>query len=613
MRQFKMKICEKYLPSIIRGEKGHEYRVATPNRLEVKVGDQLVLVGKDDPTKYARVNVIDIKHYSDWYEPLDLYWKEDFSNLYSSKEAVLEELRRYYSPQEIQQWGVIVFGIQSDMVFSLQKKRVLLDADIVIHKEYFESVTFEVSSLYQWLDKLNCTKLIHPISAEEIDKFVEKDSKVTTANNATPYEVLKASSKTDDEFEKAIASLDNDPYEETTNKLLYEAYCGNVDILVTDDKVLLQKAEQLYLTDRVMSVDQFLKRAETEFPKLIDYKMLSVRKKKFGALDLNDPFFDSLKEDYPGFEQWFCNKREQEAYVFESEGIHGFLYLKIETQEEPYSDITPTFSPAKRLKVGTFKIDSNLKGFRLGERFLKIIFDNALKADVDEIYVTLFEHKRDEVSFLKTMLEEWGFEKWGEKKSGEAVLVKKMHSYDPEKSPKYNFPNLSPSRHLFFLPIKPEYHTGLFPDAILTNEDMSLYSAEKGHLYSLEKIYVTNADPSNVKPGDLLIIYRMGTCFPKKYSSVCTAIAVFEKAVTPNSLEDYLKECKNKSIFEENELKRFYNSFQYTTVVKMILLKTLAKKITLNELQKKGLVDRKSGPRPFDLIAKEDIIDFFNH
>jgi len=32
-----------------------------------------------------------------------------------------------------------------------------------------------------------------------------------------------------------------------------------------------------------------------------------------------------------------------------------------------------------------------LNGFRLGERFLKIIFDNALKQKVEEIYVTIFE------------------------------------------------------------------------------------------------------------------------------------------------------------------------------------------------------------------------------
>lgn len=94
-------------------------------------------------------------------------------------------------------------------------------------------------------------------------------------------------------------------------------------------------------------------------------------------------------------------KSESDAYVFKNnEGIQGFLYLKTEEKDEDYSDFDPQFMPKRRLKVGTFKINST--GIRLGERFLKIIFDNALKRDVDEIYVTMFRNKRKEVAGLKT-------------------------------------------------------------------------------------------------------------------------------------------------------------------------------------------------------------------
>ena len=63
----------------------------------------------------------------------------------------------------------------------------------------------------------------------------------------------------------------------------------------------------------------------------------------------------------------------------------GFLYLKTEFEDENYADIIPPFDPKKRLKVGTFKVEAS--GFRLGERFIKIIFDNAIERKVDEIYV----------------------------------------------------------------------------------------------------------------------------------------------------------------------------------------------------------------------------------
>ncbi len=92
--------------------------------------------------------------------------------------------------------------------------------------------------------------------------------------------------------------------------------------------------------------------------------------------------------------------------------LSAFLYIKIESAFENYGDIIPTFSRKKRLKIGTLKVTSN--GFRIGERFLKIIFDNALHHKVDEIYATLFNH-RPEQDRLITLLEDWGFQYYGNK------------------------------------------------------------------------------------------------------------------------------------------------------------------------------------------------------
>jgi hypothetical protein len=72
----------------------------------------------------------------------------------------------------------------------------------------------------------------------------------------------------------------------------------------------------------------------------------------------------------------------------DGERLAAFLCLKTETSTEKYSDINPPLSPTRHLKIGTLKVELN--GFKLGERFLKIVFDNAIRQRVDEIYVTLF-------------------------------------------------------------------------------------------------------------------------------------------------------------------------------------------------------------------------------
>ena len=162
------------------------------------------------------------------------------------------------------------------------------------------------------------------------------------------------------------------------------------------------------------------------------YKALSVKKTYFGKVNVSDRFFDSFRNSYVDFDKWFNVKSNEEAYICynDKKDILGFLYLKTEYEDENYSDITPVFSPKKRLKVGTFKVESS--GFRLGERFIKIIFDNALQRNVDEIYVTLF-NDRQELFALKSLLERWGFFEYGQKltpKGTETVLVKRLNQYD---------------------------------------------------------------------------------------------------------------------------------------------------------------------------------------
>lgn len=92
---------------------------------------------------------------------------------------------------------------------------------------------------------------------------------------------------------------------------------------------------------------------------------------KFSDIALSDPFFDSLKADYPGFSKWYEKKSVENAraYIQKNEKglLQAFLYLKVE--QEALTDIEPTMPAANRLKVGTFKIDAH--NTKLGEFFVR--------------------------------------------------------------------------------------------------------------------------------------------------------------------------------------------------------------------------------------------------
>ncbi|MDF2405699.1 GNAT family N-acetyltransferase [Morganella sp. Je.2.23] len=131
---------------------------------------------------------------------------------------------------------------------------------------------------------------------------------------------------------------------------------------------------------------------------------MSIQEKFFRDIDLNDRFFNSLKADYDGFDNWFISKSGNKAYVSYNDNgeMDGFLYLKVEN--EAITDTTPTFERKPRAKLGTFKIDAH--GTKLGERFVRLVFQFAMNNNLKEIYVTIFDKHEGLINLLKR----YGFE-----------------------------------------------------------------------------------------------------------------------------------------------------------------------------------------------------------
>ncbi len=605
MKTYYLKVRDKFVCSVQQGIKEHEYRLASPERMRIRVGDTLVLVSNQDKNKYIRTTVKKIKVYSGWKEALEENWEQDFKAIFSSLEEALKECYKFYPKKDVDAYGIVSFEI-APLKIDYCRASVLLDTNIITRRESSNNVSFEISKLFNWFDKKSVKKYIHQISRQEVSTYGDEKAKKIILTKLDSYEVLpNFSIETDEYFDHVVSRYAQDKNSINDNNLLREVYNGNIDILLTDDAVMLQKAQELYIRDLVITSAELLLYFETEYPQNLEYKMLAVKLKCFEDVDLNNTFFDSLREDYGGkdFDDWFKRKGKEKAYVFEDQnGLKGFLYVKTEMPDEPdYLKVTPILSPKKRLKIGTFKI--NKSGFKLGERFLKIIFDNARVRKVDEIYVTLFENKREEVRFLKRYLEPWGFKLYGLNNSGELVLVKSMSEYDEDNDPKFNFPVIHQSPKYRFLPISHEYHTDLFPDMILKNEDMHLYEDNVTHRYAIEKIYLTGASVKGTKPGDILLIYRMGESSYKNYSSVVSGIAIVQEIIPTKNVEDCILKCKDRSIFSEDQIRKIY--FRYSTIVKLLDYVPFKHKVTLNELRKNGIIGQCSGPRSFDLLKKE--------
>jgi len=293
--------------------------------------------------------------------------------------------------------------------------KVLLDTNIVIYREASTVVKKEIGSLFAWFDKLHYEKCIHPLTLEEIEKHKNRKLVTTFKIKMDSYVLLKTEAPLDPSISSLSKSMDKSSNDINDTRLLNELVNQRVDFLISEDKKIHEKARLLNIDTNVFTIESFLEKVTSENPFLVDYKTLSVKKEFFGNVNLSDSFFDSFRENYNGFNDWFNRKSDEIAYICNvSDQIMAFLYVKKEDESEDYSDINPIFPKKNRLKIGTFKV--SLNGFRLGERFLKIIFDNALKQKVDEIYVTIFNDNPDKQRLID-LLKNWGFGYWGTKNS----------------------------------------------------------------------------------------------------------------------------------------------------------------------------------------------------
>ena len=99
-------------------------------------------------------------------------------------------------------------------------------------------------------------------------------------------------------------------------------------------------------------------------------KDICIIEKQLKDLDINDRFFDSLKNEYKDFIIWFNNHLDRKAYItFQDNKIASILILKIEDKSENYKDFNKEFKPSKRLKICTLKVDVKFKN--IGTKYLE--------------------------------------------------------------------------------------------------------------------------------------------------------------------------------------------------------------------------------------------------
>ncbi|MBQ6954734.1 MAG: hypothetical protein IJP83_01520 [Mycoplasma sp.] len=351
----------------------------------------------------------------------------------------------------------------------------------------------------------------------------------------------------------------------------------------------------------------------------------------FEQINLNDEFFDSLRNSYHEFNAWFKKKAEEgrkaNCVVYSNDKIIAFLSLKIEDENTKYLKDIPSFeSGIKRLKISTFKIIKNSER-RLGERFIQRIYKSAMKEKIKFIYLTLFNNEN--TLPLVTLLTNYGFYRYQNLNNrGEEVWIKTIH-FSTENSPKGNYPlnldGLKNNSKVYWLPIENKYHNKLIGfDANSKKLDKGYY--DRASIYTIEKYYISFVSEyklKNLHSGDILLIYRMGDKWTQKsYSSIVTSYGVFESYDKLWGLTKYefFNKVKNRTAYSEQELEEIYKFNEKCYLISFLFISPIYKYKNetnkpywkLKDLWDNKILDFPNGPRPFDIIKTSAFLKLLN-
>lgn len=294
----------------------------------------------------------------------------------------------------------------------------------------------------------------------------------------------------------------------------------------------------------------------------------------FSEIDLNDAFFNPLKEDYPEFSVWFQTKAAEgrNALVFRDEqGLGAFISLKPES--EPLVLKEGKIPALPRLKVSTLLLAERFRGQRLGEGALGLILWEWQKSKLEEIYITVFPKHDD----LVQNLIHFGFQLAGYNGRGEHVYIRSRKDVDFS-DPYKSFPFISTKfKKGGYLIVNDTYHDTLFPYSELKNTVQEQLEMEAAN--GITKIYVGNQWQTHYGIGEPVFIYRRytGGAGQPKYKSCLTSFCIVSDVISVKrngfnlkTFEEFSKVIGNKSIFSRNDLQIKYTHDKNLTVIQLL-------------------------------------------
>jgi ribosomal protein S18 acetylase RimI-like enzyme len=483
----------------------------------------------------------------------------------------------------------------------MSQQSYLIDTNILIGLEDNHQVKPAYAEFSRLAAKHNVSVFVHEASRDEVTRDKDAVRRQVSLSKIKKFQILarrRGLKEVDLESEFGKLRKPNDVVDAT---LLHALMIGAVDFLVTQDKGLHERARlhSSEIARRVLfAADATQLLVQTYEPKQVPIR--HVANVEAHTIDHEEEFFDSLRDGYPEFNEWWQEKcigeRRPCWVVYDDDVLAGLIVRKDETPAD-----TDAISDAKRiLKICTFKVRPEKRGVKLGELLLKQVLWFAQTNNYDLAYLTAYEDQEALIS----LLEFYGFRKTGTKGATESVFERTFSSEPLAKFPKQstfdtsrkNYPRFLVNDRVrgFGVPILEQWHDTLYPD-LWRPRQPDLFTAAP-HVEvptrpgnTIRKVYLCRAKSNLADPGSVLFFYKSKSVDPPSQSM--TAVGILEEVSWANSTKQLMLMAGGRSVYSEEQLEEWSASQERPVkVINFLLIGYIEPSIGLSELRDLGVV-----------------------
>ena len=512
----------------------------------------------------------------------------------------------------------------------MSQQSYLIDTNILIGLEDNHKVEAAYSRFHALALTHKVDIFVHEAAKDDIARDKDVARRTISLSKIEKYRLLrKQRGLTEAKLAADFGALKK-PNDVVDATLLHTLEKGVADFLVTEDKGLHQRAQNRSpdLARRVLFVsDATDLLVQTYEPK--DVPIRHVGEVEAHEIDGDDRFFDSLRDGYPEFDDWWrekCVKQRRSCWVvYDNDQLAGLIVRK----DEDADDTDAVTKADKILKVCTFKVAPENRGVKLGELLLKQVLWYAQHNGYELAYLTTYEDQEP----LMELLEYYGFRNAGNNTNGEYIYerdfsdkpLKRQSDISPFEQARKHYPRFvfDTDTPGFGIPIKEDYHDTLFPDLWKPRQPDLFSGASRADGITrpgntIRKVYLCQAQSNLGPPGSVLFFYKGVSINPP--SQAITALGILESMTLAGSKRELMHLTGGRSVYSEEELEEWERKVKEkgkpVKVINYLLVSYIEPAISIDELKTMGVIKghpqqsiyRLSHELAEGLIARADLV-----